>query len=221
MSRENTPRIFAKIATGSCANGISVFSKVTNGYVSNEEAVDMAYIRRLCGNNNFHFEKQLEQDSSLAKFCPDTINTIRIVTLNNENTHGVKIVGASVRFGRKGGFVDNLSQGGVAVKVNIPTGELTEYGMREYDITKYYEHPDTRLSFANSKIAHWDTVLLLVQSVSAMLPKYRVIGWDIALTPNGPVIIEMNTGAGIYSVQMNFEGGVAEAFQDCIPHYTK
>lgn len=223
LSHETTPRIFAKVATGSCANGISVFSKGQNGYTANggSTVINAQYIRKLCGNDNYHFEKQLEQDYSLAKFCSDTINTIRIVTLNNENTHGAIIVGASVRFGRKGGFVDNLAQGGIAVKVDVKNGELCEYGMREYDISKYFEHPDTHLMFTHSKIAHWDKVLLMVQSVSAMLPQYRVIGWDIALTPSGPVLIEMNTGTGIYSVQMNFESGVAEAFQECIPHYTK
>ena len=54
------------------------------------------------------------------------------------------IVGASVRFGRVGGYVDNLAQGGVSVNLNVATGESYDFGMREYELTKYYEHPDTK-----------------------------------------------------------------------------
>ena len=60
----------------------------------------------------------------------------------------------------------------------------------------------------------------MIDLVSSLLPPFREIGWDIALTLDGPVIVELNTGTGVYSVQMGPQYGVANAFKDCIPHFT-
>ncbi len=49
----------------------------------------------------------------------------------------------------------------------------------------------------------------------------RMIGWNIALTENEPVILEMNTGTGVYSVQMGSEYGIAEDFKGYVPTFTK
>ena len=50
-------------------------------------------------------------------------------------------------------------------------------------------------------------------------PPFREIGWDIAITPDGPVIVELNTGTGVYSVQMGPQYGVAKYFEGYIPTY--
>lgn len=135
-------------------------------------------------------------------------------TYNNE-----VIVGAAARFGRMGGYVDNLAQGGVAVNIDFKNGELCDYGLREYDLTKYTEHPDTHHPFAHYKVPYWEQICDLIHRVSIVLPPMRMMGWDIALTENGPVIVEMNTGTGVYSVQMGSAYGIAEYFKVHIPTY--
>lgn len=220
LSNSTSNRLFSKTATGCCGEGVTVFTKRNNHYYALSGAqVDAAYIRESSGKEDHHFEVQLEQAPILSQFCSDTINTIRVVTMN-ESGYESKIVGASIRFGRMGGFVDNLAQGGVSVNLNIETGELYEYGMREYDLTKYYVHPDTKVQFAHVKIPQWPAIKELIDHVSSLLPPFKEIGWDIALTPDGPVIVELNTGTGVYSVQMGPKYGVAKAFEDCIPHFT-
>ena len=220
LSDAKTRRIFAKKATGNCGKGVFVFTKTDQGYrASDGTMVDAAFIRKFCGKEDYHFEEQLSQDQVLSQFCPDTINTVRVVTKNRTGKESV-IVGASIRFGRMGGYVDNLAQGGVSVNLNIDTGELFDFGMREYDLTKYYEHPDTGIRFAHVLIPQWPEIKEMIDHVSSLVPPFREIGWDIALTLDGPVIVELNTGTGVYSVQMGPQYGVANAFKDCIPHFT-
>lgn len=218
--------IFAKPSTGSCAQGIFVLSKSETGQLRirrNKQSEDIKtsggiYIRSLCVEENFQFEEQLKQDKEWSRFCPDTINTIRVITINPTGEKEI-IVGAAARFGRMGGYVDNLAQGGVAVSIDTKTGELYEFGMREYDLTKYYEHPDTHRMFAHEKVPYWEQIKDLIHCVSIVMPPLRMIGWDIALTENGPVIVEMNTGTGVYSVQMGPKYGIAEYFKGYVPTY--
>lgn len=220
--------IFAKPSTGSCANGIFVLSKTETGQIRIANSKSMgkttgfarggAYIRSLCGDENYQFEELLKQDKEWSRFCPDTINTIRVITINPTGEKEI-IVGAAARFGRMGGYVDNLAQGGVAVSIDTKTGELYEFGMREYDLTKYYEHPDTHRMFAREKCPYWEQIKDLIHRVSIVMPPLRMIGWDIALTENGPVIVEMNTGTGVYSVQMGPKYGIAEYFKGYVPTY--
>jgi len=60
------------------------------------------------------------------------------------------------------------------------------------------------------RIPHWDEVLRMTAEAHRVLPKFGVIGWDIAITPEGPLIIECNanphhmlyqlaTGKGIHN----------------------
>lgn len=44
------------------------------------------------------------------------------------------------------------------------------------------------------------------------LPYYNSVGFDVATTVNGPVIIEINTGSGVYLSQMGKEMGLQEFF---------
>ena len=214
-------RIFAKKALGCCGEGVSVFKRRDDHYYALDGVlVDAAHIRNVFGDKDSHFEEQLSQDHILSQFCSDTINTIRVITMNSSGK-GSTIVGASIRFGRMGGYVDNLAQGGVSVNLDTDTGVLFDYGMREYDLTKYYEHPDTKIKFAKVVIPQWSKIKELIAHVSSLLPPFREIGWDIALTLDGPVIVELNTGTGVYSVQMGPEYGIAEAFKNCIPHFTE
>ncbi len=55
--------------------------------------------------------------------------------------------------GLKRSIVDNAAQGGMVVNIDIDTGRLSDFGLREYDATKYYEHPDSHKSFKEVTIS--------------------------------------------------------------------
>lgn len=201
-------RIFVKRFTGGAASGVSIFTKKASGiYVDfNGQKVSAEMIRNNYKENDYFFEKQIIQEPVLRQFNPDTVNTIRVLTFNNQ------IISATVRFGGKGSFVDNTAKGGVAVSLDINTGVLQSYGLREYDLTHYEEHPDSHIKFVDTKITQWPDVKAIVKKTLKFLPYYKSIGFDVATTPDGPVIIEINTGAGIYLSQMGKEFGLAKYF---------
>jgi len=202
-------RIFVKRFTGGAATGVSVFQKRAIGkYVDLDgEEVSAKMIRTKYAGQDFFFEKQIKQEHDLRQFNPDTVNTIRVLTFNNH------IISASVRFGGKGDFIDNISKGGVAVSIDIETGMLGNFGMRKYDIQKYYEHPDSHIRFEGTKVTQWNEVKNVVEKTMQYLPYYKSVGYDIATTDNGPIIIEINTGAGIGLSQIGKDYGLRESFR--------
>ena len=58
----------------------------------------------------------------------------------------------------------------------------------------------------------WPEVKSLVEKTLKFLPYYKSVGFDVATTNNGPVIIEINTGAGIYLSQMGKDIGLKDSF---------
>lgn len=201
-------RIFVKRFTGGAASGVSIFVRKGDGFVDADgDKVSASMIRHKYANQDFFFEKQIKQEHVLSQFNPDTVNTIRVLTYDN------KIISASVRFGGKGDYIDNVSKGGVAVSMDITTGRLSKYGQRMYDVARYDEHPDTHLKFDGVVVTQWPEVKAVVERSMTFLPYYKSVGYDVATTDDGPVIIEINTGAGIGLSQMGKEYGLRKAFR--------
>lgn len=202
-------RIFVKSFTGGAASGVSILTKKKDGiYVDKEgDIVTAAMIRKKYMNKDVFFEKQIVQEPILRQFNPDTVNTIRVLTYNNV------VISATVRFGGKGEFVDNVSANGVAVSLDIETGVLGNYGMKMYStIEHFYAHPDSHIKFKNVKVTQWPEVKRIVEKALEYMPYYKSVGFDIATTENGPVILEINTGAGINLSQMGKDYGLANFF---------
>lgn len=201
-------RIFVKNFTGGAASGISILTKKKGIFVdTDEEPINASTIRTKYANQDVFFEKLITQEPILKQFNPDTVNTIRVLTFKN------RIISATVRFGRKGSFVDNISKGGVAVNIDIQTGMLSSYGMRKYDIKHYSEHPDSHLKFKGTYVTQWPEVKAIVEKTLKYLPYYQSVGFDVATTKTGPVIIEINTGAGINLSQIGREEGLRDCFK--------
>lgn len=207
LSEVKESRVFVKYYNSGAGSGVFIITKKNDKFFIDEniEATPSNLIKRF-SEGSFFFERQIIQETTLREFNPDTVNTIRVLTYKN------KVVSAAIRFGGKGSFVDNLAKGGAAVSLDIETGLTGEYGEREFDPNKYYEHPDSHIKFANVKIEQWPEVKRLVEDVCKCLPYYKSVGFDIATTDKGPVIIEINNGAGVYLSQMGKEYGIANKF---------
>jgi hypothetical protein len=124
---------------------------------------------------------------------PAAINTIRIVT-HLTRSGDVEIAGSVVRFGRGANEVDAWGRGGVAVVVDPATGRLGDgifkpkYGGGITD-----RHPDTGIVFRGQPVPYWPEVVALCGKAARIVPAPRTIGWDVALTPDGPVLLEGNS----------------------------
>ena len=211
-------RLFVKLSTEGAARGVFIMKRTFEGYMLDGNKVSASLFRQRFIGKSMFIEPSLKQESFLHTFNPDTVNTVRVLTLNDINGN-IKIISAAVRFGRKGGFVDNMHAGGLAVSINLNTGCMESYGARRHEPTKYYEHPDSHIKFEGCKVPQWDEIRSLVIRTLTYLPPYRSVGFDIVTTENGPLVLEINTGAGMDLAQVGKEKGIADAFSKYAKHY--
>jgi len=103
--------------------------------------------------------------------------------------------------------VDNVCQDGLALGVDVATGELQPTARYRWD-QEFDHHPDTGYVFAGKKLPGWQQAVEFVLEAALRAPFFRHVGWDIALTQAGPVAIEGNLGYEI-DLPQQLHGGLA------------
>jgi hypothetical protein len=126
-----------------------------------------------------------------------TLNTVRIVTVVKASGEVVPLW-ATLKIALTGGPVDNLrggTTGAALCEVGVEDGRLGAPLLQRPTLRGYMAVdalPDGTRT-AGVRLPWWDRALELVsRGARAFLP-LRTLGWDVALAPDGPVIIEANT----------------------------
>ena len=124
---------------------------------------------------------------------PDVINCVRIDTL----LIGDKCISdaAVLKIGRGDAPVDNAGAGGLIIQIDIETGRLVGEARQKarFGSEAFTAHPETGVSFADVQIPFWSELRALVARAASILPGLPTLGWAVAITPDGPVLIEVNS----------------------------
>lgn len=136
-------------------------------------------------------EELIIQNDDLAKFHPASVNTVRLVSfLNNENE--IEILWTFLRMGMSGSITDNTSGGGLGAMIDPETGIIMAPGM-DVDANQYIFHPDTGVQIVGYQLPEWDKAVQTARDMARLIPEMRVVGWDLAYTSNGWVLVEGNS----------------------------
>ena len=140
-------------------------------------------------NEEYLCEEYLKQHADMEKLNPNSVNTIRIMTLcDGEN---VKVISAAIRTATDSKVCDNLSSGGLGAAVDIDTGIIFSTGS-DVKHNRYFYHPVTNTQIIGFKIPFWEETKEFVKKGALRVSKTAIVGWDIAISPNGPCLIEAN-----------------------------
>lgn len=143
-------------------------------------------------NNGYIIEQYLEQHVWYQNLNPSSLNTIRVHTLWKPKQRP-KVTGALLRIGRQGKLVDNSSSGGIFASVDIGTGKLSSAQSFDlFDTSEFTHHPDSKAPLKDEILPLWQDIKNLTERTLPLFPNTRFIGFDIAVTPEGPVVIETN-----------------------------
>ena len=173
-------------------------------------------------SGSYLIEEKIQQHSFNQRLYSEAVNTIRVDSLLAKSGE-VIINSAYLRIGRNGRKVDNWSgkQGGIGVNVNIQNGALSSQGI-DYSKNLYSEHPNTNLSFSGLVVPYWKEVINIVKEAALQLPNLRSLGWDIALTEDGPLILEVNADYDILAQQTCTQAfGENKSFYNELINYSK
>jgi len=205
-------KLFLKPANGQGGFGISVFHRNDSGGYQDPSGKSLydLFVKQtsLFRSKDYILQAGLSQHKSLSELYPSSINTFRIVTESKEGA--ARILCSIVRIGSGGREVDNICQGGIILKLDNDTGKAGKYGITEIG-TKYARHPDSGFIFENFQVPDWNIIRTFALECALKLPQFTYLGWDIALTDDGPVAIEANLGFGIDLLQIAL-GGLRKTF---------
>lgn len=152
-----------------------------------------------CKNNRIFLEDVVKQNKKLNELCDTSCNTIRIMTFNNNGNP--EILWAGLRIGNGVNSVDNFHAGGMATEIDLDTGKLV-YPALDKDLNEYMYHPKSKVKIEGFQIPFFEEVKQMVKEACLESDKILVVGWDVAITDDGPLIIEGNRRPGFDVVQV-------------------
>ncbi|MGN1451295.1 MAG: sugar-transfer associated ATP-grasp domain-containing protein [Eubacteriales bacterium] len=184
-------RIVAKPVNGCCGRGIE--------FIDTADICDHAALfSELSQKGCVIVEDCLKQHPVLSAIYPLSVNTLRLVTIRTNGS--VKLVFSCLRIGN-GKNVDNLNSGGLCVIVDS-IGRISSPGADKTG-SVCNTHPVTGYVFSGTQIPFFAEAVALVNDLHNRFPGLGYIGWDIAVTPDGPVYVEANPfpGNDIYQLR--------------------
>lgn len=154
-------------------------------------------------------QRRLVNHDTVAAWLPPSapLSTVRVLTLL-EPDKGATAHSVLFRMGREGSHVDNYHLGGLYIEVDLATGAMqrgfTKTAQRAASTPResaLTAHPDSGVTFEGEVLPFYDEIVALCERAHAELgPDLVSIGWDVAITPHGPVFVEANVFAGSLEV---------------------
>ena len=206
--------VVLKPATGTRGVGVEILGprqpgaarwrRAAGGDVGVDEVV--ATIRARPEFRSFVIERRVWPHPELTRYSAEIAHTVRAVTVLEDE---VEVVVAVLRIPTGRTPTDNFSQGNVAAPIDLRTGRLgTGVFKRERDLGRLTAHPVTGAPIAGQPVPDWDRAVAMLRRAAAAVPADRVLAWDLALTPDGPVMLEANDIWDPDAVQIGPDRGV-------------
>jgi hypothetical protein len=161
---------------------------------------------RKTGFEGYLVQPLIKQHEMLNRINPSSVNTIRIDTLV---THGnVVNNGAVLRVGNGKTLTDNWAMGGLIVPIDLESGTLGRVGKTKskYGRQSFETHPMTGFRFFGNQLPFWAELQELVYNSALCLLPLKVLGWDIVITPTGPLLLEANEDYDVFLLQEGVGG---------------
>jgi hypothetical protein len=162
------------------------------------------YLRQGSAGKSILIQRWLQNHVAIRDLAHDSLITFRVVTCMNERddievTDAMLRVLADLEPRWKPAAID----GEFAAPIDIATGRLgllTGDNMRTC-CKRYRNHPITNAKVNDRVIEQWPAIAAMAKRCHAAFPHRLMIGWDIALTPHGPIMLEGNTKFDVMFLQ--------------------
>lgn len=185
-------RIISKPTDESCGRGVEIANKTD--YSDLKQMYD--HLKEI---GSGLIEDVIVQHPEVSAIYPHSVNTYRIVTVRSEDK--ANVVYAFIRIGNGGHVVDNINAGGMAAPVDLETGVI-QYPGYDKDSNTYDVHPATGCPIVGYKLPYWQEALDMCVKAADVVPQLGYVGWDIAISQDGPQLIEGNPFPGHDILQM-------------------
>lgn len=198
------PSFVLKNAMESCGRGIELID-----IEENRGGVKLLF-ENLVKQKNVILEERIVQSHRMSLINNSTVNTVRCFTLYTRM--GVVIPWCWGKLGRAGYFVDNAAAGGLLAGIDVETGKIIDNSVCDEFGQTYKKHPDSGLNLSEFIYPDWNMMKQLCVEMAKLVPSARWIGWDMAHTENGWVVVEGNSVSEVIGPQSTLKRGIKKEF---------
>ena len=195
--------LFTKPAQADGGEGVQLWTCESGTYATEGDGplTADALVGRLAEwsrSSDWLVQPRLRDHPDLARLSSGGLCTVRVVTAMEGPESGPDVLVTVLRMAASSTTVDNFGEGGLAAPVDPATGVLgpavrKDIAEAAVDVSV---HPATGHRIEGARVPHWDEVLALARRAHRAFPGLLVIGWDIAVTTEGVVVVEGNAKPG-------------------------
>jgi hypothetical protein len=202
--------LFAKPRTGRGANGVRMYRRISAFCFEDETGhrltlgqIASDLIRRF-GTRNLMVLPRLRNHPDLAPLASESLITIRAVTCLDERQQP-ELVLAYLRVLTKlepdWPVKKPISE--YAAAIDLAHGTLSAMtGDKPECLSQWHDrHPVTGVAVAGREVPCWDAVAALAERAHRVTRDRVLVGWDIAITPSGPMLLEGNSYPDVHYPQ--------------------
>jgi hypothetical protein len=166
------------------------------------------------------FQQRIRQADEVRHLSGDTASTVRILTL--WGSHGPDVIYAVWKLASPDSVADNAWRGGISVcLIDLDSGTIRRAGRSTEDgFVEVRHHGPSDMKLTGFRIPFWSEARDLALAAASKFSDLTMIGWDIAIGENGPVLVEGNIvpdpvlyqiAAGEGLLTSDFEARLADA----------
>ena len=204
---ERHPRFIVKEENGK--RGINIAIEDVSAYASKDEL-----IIKIKNKDNIVCEELIEQNEIMKTLHPQSINTIRVRVLRTMDGD-VVIWNCTLRTGRGDSIVDNAYMGGPSALIDSENGTVISNGHTESGLV-FEKHPDSQIVFKGFRIPEWNELKKLVAALMEKGNTLGYVGWDLALSTKGWVVVEGNSFGQVVTPQLVLQKPLKEELWNII-----
>jgi hypothetical protein len=170
-------------------------------------------------------QHRVEPHPQIARLTSGALPTVRALTcLDEQGTPEVVAAVFRMSFGSSR-TVDNIHAGGLACGVALDTGAVGPASNLGSDarLGWHSKHPTTGAQIEGVRLPYWDEVKVLAIKAHEAFADRVIVGWDIAIDPDGPIIIEGNGSPDMDLMQRFMELGFCHEhrFGELLAHHLR
>lgn len=197
---ETYGRLIFKPANSGGGRGIFFLDRADgHGYLVNGRDAPADDVRLLVGTlHQYVIVQVVEQAAYARRIYPGTTNTLRILTLWDQEADEPFVAATAHRFGSsRSGLLDNFhgGLGGYATRVDLETGVMdAAFALDERGrLATHERHRDTDEPIAGVAIPGWRDMVDRLLAGAAACAFADCMGWDLIMTDDGWTCIETNS----------------------------
>ena len=160
---------------------------------------DDQLVKLLAKNSGVHgwlIQRRLKNHPIIEEICGPGLACTRVVSgLGRDDVFVIRSV---MCFPLPGHII---SQHGMTAAIDGSTGRLGKLFRSSPDQQMHARNPANGVQVENVLLPFWDEALIAVKRAHRVLDSYAFLGWDVAVCPEGPVILEANGNYGTGAMQ--------------------